>query len=94
MTPLHAAVILARYRARQLIRRQIKAEGHFRHRTLPAAVLNRLASDLVEQCPSLVAAALNDPIVVQMSQVAIKRRRPAAQAPPLCISQVQNGERK
>jgi hypothetical protein len=39
MTPLHAAVILARYRARQLIRRQIKAEGHFRHRTLPAASL-------------------------------------------------------
>jgi hypothetical protein len=72
MTPLHAAVILARYRARQLIRRQIKAEDHFRHRTLPAAVLNRLASDLVEQCPSLVAAALDDPIVVQMT--APKRR--------------------
>jgi hypothetical protein len=68
-----AAVILARYRARQLIRRQIKAEGHFRHRTLPASVLNRLASDLVEQCPSLVAAALDDPIVLEMT--APRRRR-------------------
>jgi hypothetical protein len=43
MTPLHAAVILARYRARQLIRRQIRDEGHFYHRTLPASVLTRLA---------------------------------------------------
>jgi hypothetical protein len=63
----HAAVILARQAAMRIIKKQIRAEGRLRLSTIPQAVLNRLAIELVEACPQLVAAAANDPIVLQMT---------------------------
>ena len=58
-----------------VIVRKIKAEGRIKLGTLSHAVLHRLAIELVEQCPGLVAEALADPIVVQMSQVSNKQRK-------------------
>jgi hypothetical protein len=87
----HAAVILARQAARRIIVRKIRAEGRIKLGSLSHAVLSRLAIELVEQCPGLVAEALADPIVVQMSQVSNRKRRPAAQGLPLCKTQERNG---
>jgi hypothetical protein len=86
-----AAVILARQQAHRIVVRKIRAEGRIKLGSLSHAVLSRLAIELVEQCPGLVADALADPIVLQMSQVSIKRRRPAPQALPLCKSHERNG---
>jgi hypothetical protein len=48
----HAAVILARQAAMRIIKKQIRAEGRLRLSTIPQAVLNRLAIELVEACPN------------------------------------------
>jgi hypothetical protein len=54
----HAAVILARQQAHRLIVRKIKAQGHPPLSTLSAAVLTRLAYELVEARPEMIAEAL------------------------------------
>ena len=88
--PFPAAYVLARYRAMRLIKQQIKAEGRIKG-PLPQAVLNRLAAELLEACPHLVAAAATDPIVVQMSQVAHRRRTVGRKDKSLFTTHVQNG---
>jgi hypothetical protein len=52
-----AAVILARQAAHRIIVRKIRAEGRIKLGTLSHATLSRLAIELVEQCPGLVAEA-------------------------------------
>jgi hypothetical protein len=56
--PYAEAVILARQQAHRIIIRKIRAQGHPPLSTLSAAVLSRLAIELVEQCPKLVADQL------------------------------------
>ena len=87
----HAAVILARQAALREVKRRRQKQGI--KGTLPFSTLSRLANDYLDQHPELIAKALTDPIVVQMSQVSNRRRSPAAQALAVCKSQ-ERKERK
>ena len=82
------AVVLARLAAQKEVRQRIKKSGG-NLSLIPYARLTRLANEWLEAHPELIAEALADPIVVQMSQVSNRKRRPAAQGLPLCKSQVQ-----
>ena len=86
----HAAVILARQAALREVKRRRQKRGL--RETLPYAVLSRLANEWLDQHPELID--LTDPIVVQMSQVSNRKRKPAAQGLPVCKSQERNGARK
>jgi hypothetical protein len=81
----HAAVILAQQSALKAVRQRIQKEGKIKE-PLPFSTLSRLANEWLRQHPELIAEAAADPIVVQMSQVSFKRRKPAAQGLPLCKS--------
>lgn len=59
--PIAEAVILARQQAHRIIVRKIKAQGRIPLSTLTSATLSRLAIELVEQRPDLVAEALVRP---------------------------------
>jgi hypothetical protein len=87
----HAAVILARLSAERLVKKRIRAEGRIPLSTIPAARIARLANEWLEAHPELLAEAAADPIVLQISQVSFKRRKPAAQGLPVCKSQERNG---
>jgi hypothetical protein len=56
--PEAAALILARQQAHRIIVRKIKAQGRIKLSTLSHAVLTRLANELVEARPEMVAEAL------------------------------------
>jgi hypothetical protein len=87
----NAAVILARQAAMREVKRRRQKQGL--RETLPHSTLARLAHEWLDQHPELIAEALASPIVQELGN-SFSRRRPAAQALPLCRSQVQNGERK
>ena len=89
----HAAVILARQAAHRIIVRKIRAEGRIKLGTLSHATLSRLAIELVEQCPGLVAEAAADPIVQNLGIVR-KRRTVGRKDKSLFTTHVQNGDRK
>jgi hypothetical protein len=84
----HAAVILAQQSALKAVRQRIKKEGRIKE-PLPFSTLSRLANEWLRQHPELIAEAAADPIVVQISQVSFKRRKPATQGLLVCKSQVQ-----
>ena len=87
----NAAVILARQAAMREVKRRRQKQGL--RETLPHSTLARLAHEWLDQHPELIAEALASPIVQELGN-SFSRRRPAAQALPLCRSQVQNVERK
>jgi hypothetical protein len=86
----HAAVILAQQSALKAVRQRIKKEGRIKE-PLPFSTLSRLANEWLRQHPELIAEAAADPIVLQISQVTHRKRRPAAQGLPLCKSHERNG---
>ena len=89
----HAAVILAQQSALKAVRQRIKKEGRIKE-PLPFSTLSRLANEWLRQHPELIAEAAADPIVLQISQVVHRKRRPAAQELPLCKNQERIGERE
>jgi hypothetical protein len=74
----HAAVILARQQALREIRRRIKREGRVPLSTLSHATLTRMANDLVEACPTLVAEAAELARELFPQQPPVSRRRTKA----------------
>jgi hypothetical protein len=88
----HAAVILARQQAMREVKRRRQKQGI--KGPLPFSTLSRLANGWLDAHPELIAQAAADPIVLQISQVSIKKRRPAAQALLVCKSHERNGARK
>jgi hypothetical protein len=84
----HAAVILAQQSALKAVRQRIKKEGRIKE-PLPFSTLSRLANEWLRQHPELIAEAAADPIVLQISQVSFKRRKPATQGLLVWKSQVQ-----
>ena len=92
MTPLAqvAARVLAQQSALKAVRQRIKREGRIKE-PLAFATLTRLAYEWLDAHPELLVAAAADPIVVQLSQVSNRKRRPAAQGLPLCKSHERNG---
>jgi len=86
----HAAVILAQQSALKAVRQRIKKEGRIKE-PLPFSTLSRLANEWLRQHPELIAEAAADPIVLQISQVSNRKRKPAAQGLLVCKSHERNG---
>jgi hypothetical protein len=81
-------VILARQAALKQIKQQRQRQGL--RETLPMSVLSRMAIDLVEANPQLIAEAALSPIV-QNLRISNRKRRPDPKRELVCESQVQNG---
>jgi hypothetical protein len=85
-----AVVILARQSAIRAVRRRIQKEGKIKE-PLPLSTLSRLANEWLHCHPELLLEAAQSDIVLQMSTLPHRKRRPAAQGLPLCKSHERNG---
>jgi HEPN domain-containing protein len=83
MTPLAqaAAVILARQSAERLVKKRIRAEGRVPLSTLSYATLTRMANELVEAHPEMIAEALGSPIIAALASLPLPQRGRKAASP-------------
>jgi hypothetical protein len=90
--PEAAALILARQQAHRIIVRKIRAEGRVPLSTLSHAVLSRLAIELVEACPQLVAEAL--PLAAELAPKERPKRPKSEVACTRCVPHATSPEVK